>query len=228
MVHMQKSAAAATHTMPIHDRTVTWNHFQNAFHFQKGIFERGRRERERENKMPVHFRVRKYSDSEEEDDVVSGREENEMAPLLRNEGRRRRKEKRSNGVLLIKTGIFLFIIVAITWYVLNLASLLARDTKQSIGETMPGQILENDFRPPPKKSVEFLKDVNKDKSKLPKKFFEHMVYDMNHPDDLLRAIENGGVNKAVEELQEYVKFKEAQRKRESFSTHLQEFIDNHQ
>lgn len=180
--------------------------------------------------MPVHFRVRKYSDSEEEDDEVV-REENEMAPLLRNEGRlrKRRKEKRSNG-LLIKTSIFLFIIVAITWYVLNLASLL-NHKKSNFGVTtrpMPGQILENDFRPPPKKSVEFLKDVHKDKTELPKKFFEHMVYDMDHPDDLLRAIDNGGVNKAVEELQEYVRFKEAQRKRESFDTHLEEFVENHQ
>ena len=109
---------------------------------------------------------------------------------------------------------------------LNMASILTRDTYESIGETrafQAAEILDNDFIPPPKKSVEFLQKVSKDKNDLSKKFFEHMVYDMNHPDDLLRAIENRRVNKAVEELQEYVKFKEAQRKRESFENHLEDY-----
>ena len=40
------------------------------------------------------------------------------------------------------------------------------------------------------------------------------MYDMDHPDDLLRAIDNGGVNKAVEELQEHSQIQRGSAKRE--------------
>ena len=199
--------------------------------------------------MPAHLRTMNSSKPRDDDDDDDGDDddddgfralsdvnnEHDRVPLLKTR-RGRRRLRRGGGELgersktfhvkypnLLRCILLIVIIVAV-YYVLHVAEMLANHTTEYHRERREGDVLKNDFQAPSEKSVEFIESMRSENGKkdLPKKFFEHMVFEMNHPDDLIRALEGIDENKALKELQEYVKFKEDQRNRESFDKHIEE------